>query len=86
MDWNVIASIGRCMVHHICTNNELVLAKDVRGKLLIIDFDDLFNTLNRICSNTNYCKECRLRRECEKTCGFTIVPEYWCIGGLIWTH
>lgn len=65
-------------------NNELVLVKDVSGKLLIIDFDKLFNELSRICSSTNYCKDCVLRRECEKTCGFTIVPEFWCIGGLLW--
>ena len=60
-------------------NNELILAKDVRGKLLIIDFDELFNTLNRICSSTIYCEDCVLRRECEDTCGFTIIPECWCI-------
>ena len=65
-------------------NNELVLAKDVRGKLLIIDFDELFNDLRRTCIVTNYCKDCVLRRECKKTCGFTIVPERWCIGGLPW--
>lgn len=58
-------------------NNELVLVKDVRGKLLIIDFDKLFNELSRICCTTIYCDECVIRRECEKTCGFTIIPEYW---------
>jgi hypothetical protein len=65
-------------------NNELVMVKDVHGKLLIIDLDKLFNELNRICSTTNYCQDCVLRRECEKTCGFTIVPERWCLGGLVW--
>lgn len=42
-------------------NNELVLVKDVRGKLLLIDFDELFNELNRICSATMYCNECVIR-------------------------
>ena len=58
-------------------NNELVLAKDVRGKVLIIDFDELFNELNRRCCKTMYCEDCSIKRLCGKTCGFTITPEYW---------
>ena len=58
-------------------NNELVLVKDVRGKLLTIDFDELFNELNRICRTTIYCDECIIGRVCEKTCCFTIIPEDW---------
>lgn len=76
-----------CYCHHrkVCGsphlfptfNNELVMVKDVRGKLLIIDLDKLFNELNRMCCHTMYCDDCVIKRECEKTCGFTIIPEYW---------
>ena len=78
-----------CYCHHreMCSsphrypnfNNELVMVKDVRGKLLIIDLDKLFNELKRICSTTMYCDECVIRGVCEKTWGFTISPKYWLI-------
>ena len=58
-------------------NNHLVMVKTKGKKLLITDLDDLFNTLNKICCATMFCDECIIKRECEKTCGFTIIPEFW---------
>lgn len=60
---------------HFILNTEIAI--DDNGKIVIYDMDELFNTLNLICSRTLLCDECILKKECDSTCGFAIVPEDW---------
>lgn len=60
------------------TNNAVIAIED-NDKIVFYDMDLLFNTLNSICSRTLLCDECILKKECDSTCGFTIIPEYWCL-------
>ena len=49
------------------------------GKPVYYNMDMIFNTLNLICSHTQLCDECILKKECDSTCGFTVIPEFWCL-------
>lgn len=60
---------------HFKCNTEIAIDND--RKIVFYDMDLLFNTLNSICSRTLLCDECILKQECDSTCGFTIIPEYW---------
>lgn len=58
------------------THNTVISTYD-NDKIVFYDIDNLFNTLNSICSTTLLCDGCILQKECESTCGFTIILGFW---------
>ena len=60
---------------HFTLNTPIVMVDN--DKAVFYGMDELFNTLKSICSRTLLCDECILKNECDSTCGFSIIPEYW---------
>lgn len=58
-------------------NNRLVMYEFKGDMLVLVDLDNLFNALSKVCCNTVYCDDCPINRLCEKTCGFGEAPEAW---------
>ena len=62
---------------HFCLKTLAFAGSSCDDKVVYISLDDLFNGLNEICCRSLYCGDCVIKDTCEKTCGFTIIPEFW---------